>query len=68
MTMQMIRSPVGGDIHGFKTKDNEIVRFDNSTGDFVIGDSNGTMTMFKPRYKSGRGLEYFNEQQAEHGG
>ena len=59
-----MRSPVGGDIDGYKANNGAIVRYDRKANDFVKGHGSGIATMFKPSGKDG----YFHRRIAKDGG
>jgi hypothetical protein len=61
---ELARSPVGGDIVGYKCSDGSIVRYNIAEGDFVKARDNGVATMFKPI----RGNDYYNDQVIKDGG
>ena len=45
--LELVRSPVGGDILGYKAADGAIVRYDKAENDFVKGFGTGIATMYK---------------------
>lgn len=50
--LELIQMPVGGNILGYKTKNNEVARYDKASNDYVKGNPNiGIKTMFKPTNK-----------------
>ena len=61
---ELARSSTSETVHGYKTADGTIVRFDVISGDFVKSGELGIRTMFKPR----RGLDYFKHKIIEDGG
>ena len=60
----LVKSEVCGNILGYKATNGAIVRFDESTNDFVKGTSTGIKTMFKPD----EGTQYFERQMLRDGG
>jgi hypothetical protein len=62
--LELIQMPVGGDIHGYKNKYGQIVRYDARTNDFVKGHpGKGIAFMCKPYFESGgNGLKYYQKQ------
>ncbi|GHU69955.1 hypothetical protein FACS1894184_14750 [Clostridia bacterium] len=46
--VNLARSPIGGNVDGYKAKDGAIVRYDKVTNDYVKAYSTGVATMFKP--------------------
>lgn len=61
--LELARSPVGGDIVGYKAKDGAIVRYNTSTNDFVKAYSTGVCTMYKPD----DGVEYYERDKERRG-
>ena len=57
---ELARSPIGGDIDGYKATDGAVVRYNKSTNDFVKGYSTGVATMFKPS----SGEDYFKRKRS----
>lgn len=56
--LELVQSPVGGNILGHKDKDDNVIRYDASTNDFVKGHpQEGVKTMFKPK----DGIRYYSE-------
>ena len=64
MAHDLVRAAVGHNILGYKAANGDIVRFDESTNDFVKGAKNGIRTMFKPD----EGTHYFERQLSRDGG
>ena len=66
--VELIESPVGGNIMGHIDKDGHIIRYDEKTNDFVKGSpKKGIFTMFKPT----EGKAYYDNKRKEdlkHGG
>ena len=66
--VNLLESPVGGNIFGHLDKENFIIRYDKTNNDFVIGTiEKGVFTMFKPI----NGYAYYENQRMEdikHGG
>lgn len=66
--VELLESPVGGDIYGHVTGDGRIIRYDAARNDFVKGTiEKGVFTMFKPV----EGMAYYEKQLREdmkHGG
>ena len=60
----LVKSPVSDNVLGYKTSGGDVVRFDESTNDFVKGSKNGIRTMFKPE----EGTKYFERQMLRDGG
>ena len=60
----LVRSAVGDNVLGYKVANGNIVRFDESTNDFVKGGNSGIRTMFKPD----EGTQYFERQMLRDGG
>ena len=59
--LELIQKPVGKNILGYRTKENEVVRYDIETNDFVKGNPlKGIKTMFKPH----KGIDYFKKLKA----
>ena len=58
---ELARSPIGGDIDGYKATDGAVVRYNKNTNDFVKGYSTGVATMFKPS----SGEDYFKRKRSE---
>ena len=48
---ELARSPIGGDIDGYKAEDGSIVRYNKVTNDWARGRAIGVVTMFKPDLK-----------------
>lgn len=47
--LDLVQSPVGGNIDGYKNARGQVVRYDKSSNDFVAGKPDlGIATMFKP--------------------
>ena len=61
---ELARSPVGGDIDGYRASNGSIVRYNKATNDWVRAHWSGVATMFKPN----RGARYFNENKVTDGG
>ena len=62
--IELVRSSVGGAIQGYRADDGSIVRFDESTNDFVKSGIRGIRTMFKPDV----GTMYFERRLIDDGG
>ena len=62
--LELARSPVSDHVLGYKAANGDIVRFDESTNDFVKAAKNGIKTMFKPD----KGARYFERQMLKDGG
>jgi hypothetical protein len=62
--VELARSPVGGDIRGYRGDDGCIVRYNVATNDWIKAHETGVDTMFKPK----RGIEYYEENMIEDGG
>ena len=60
----LIRSAVSENVLGYKALNGDIVRFDESTNDFVKGSHKGIKTMFQPD----EGTRYFERQMLRDGG
>jgi len=60
----LVRAAVNDHILGYKAANGNIVRFDESTNDFVKCGKNGIMTMFKPDEQT----LYFERQMLRDGG
>ena len=60
----LARSPVGGDIDGYRASDGSIVRYNRAANDWVRAYDTGVATMFKPKRKE----KYFEDKIIEHGG
>ncbi|MCL2197544.1 MAG: hypothetical protein FWB80_01340 [Defluviitaleaceae bacterium] len=60
----LVTSKVSDNILGYRASNGNIVRFDESTNDFVKGAKNGIKTMFKPE----EGTLYFERQLLRDGG
>jgi len=60
----LIKSAINDHIVGYKSSNGNIVRFDESTNDFVKGSTKGIRTMFKPD----EGTRYFERQMLIDGG
>lgn len=55
--LELIQSPVGGTIDGYKNGRGQVVRYDRATNDYVAGiPGQGIATMFKPS----AGEKYFD--------
>jgi hypothetical protein len=61
---ELVRSPIGGDIDGYKSRDGAIVRYDKATNDFAKGYDTGVASMYKPN----DGAEYFKRAMKREGG
>lgn len=63
--LQLVQSAMSDTILGYKTSENEVVRYDKVTNDFAKGHpEKGIKTMFKPD----DGEEYFKRKlKKEHG-
>ena len=63
--LELVQSPCGENILGYKTKHNQVCRYDKEKNDYVKGNpEKGIITMFKPV----DGIEYFNTRmEAERG-
>ena len=61
---KLLKTPVSDNILGYKALNGDIVRFDESTNDFVKGGKTGIKTMFKPN----EGTKYFERQMLRDGG
>ena len=68
--LELLQSPVGGNILGHADKDDAVVRYNVDTKEFAKGHpktKTGIYTMFKPK----DGIEYYKDQKRkdiEHGG
>jgi phage-related protein (TIGR01555 family) len=60
---ELVISPVGGSIMGYRTASGKVVRYDKETNDFVVGFDAGVGTMFKPK----RGEAYFTDLMKDEG-
>jgi hypothetical protein len=61
--LDLVRSPVGGDVIGYKSRDGAIVRYNTATNDFVKAYSTGIATMYKPD----DGLAYYERDKKKKG-
>jgi pyocin large subunit-like protein len=60
----LVRSPIGGDVDGYKRPSGDIVRYNKATNDYVVGHAKGVATMYKPS----RGMDYFVDRMRKEGG
>lgn len=62
--LELARSPVSDHVLGYRAANGDIVRFDESTNDFVKSSKTGIKTMFKPNGRT----RYFERQMLKDGG
>lgn len=66
--LDLVQSPTGNDVLGYKTANGAVVRYRISTNEFVKGyPKGGVATMYKPKGEHSKGLKYYYQQETKEG-